>query len=183
VAARAHTFNLQPSTLLPGAQTLAGYRGAMASGFGWAMAVAGVLALLAALGVPAAQARLSGLRSALLALRSLFRRWRGFGRVLLLLLPCIGVARVPAFAADRRHVLAIAADRLAALASRHACFGRAELMCIAGRVRGASPLCGDCALLVLVHRSEAAVRGAVMLVSHVKAPGAWRGSSSLRVRG
>jgi len=51
VAAQARALILQPSSLLPGAQTLAWYRGAMASGFGWAMAVAGVLALLAALGL------------------------------------------------------------------------------------------------------------------------------------
>ena len=49
VAAQARTLILQPSSLLPGTQILAWYRGAMASGFGWAMAVAGVLALLAAL--------------------------------------------------------------------------------------------------------------------------------------
>jgi hypothetical protein len=56
-------------------------------------------------------------------------------------------------------------------------------MCIAGRMRGASTLCGNRALLIPVHRSEAAMGGAVMLVSHVKAPGAWKGSSSLRVPG
>ncbi|WP_229655250.1 MULTISPECIES: hypothetical protein [Stenotrophomonas] len=44
-------MNLQPSALLPGAQSLAWCRGAMAGGFGWAMTVAGVLALLAAPGL------------------------------------------------------------------------------------------------------------------------------------
>lgn len=51
LAAQARTLILQPSSSLPGTQALAWYRGAMASGFGWAMAVAGVLALLAALGL------------------------------------------------------------------------------------------------------------------------------------
>jgi hypothetical protein len=36
---------------------------------------------------------------------------------LLLLLACIGVACVPTFASDRGHVLAVAADRFAALAA------------------------------------------------------------------
>lgn len=51
LAAQARELILQPSSSLPGTQALAWYRGAMASGFGWAMAVAGVLALLAALGL------------------------------------------------------------------------------------------------------------------------------------
>ena len=93
------------------------------------------------------------------------------------------LSAVPAFAADRCHVLAVAADRLAALAAGHACLGRAELVCIAGRMRGASSLCGDRALLVLVHRGEATMGSAVVLAGHGKAPVAWKGSSSLPVPG
>lgn len=51
LAAQARMLILQPSSSLPGVQTVAWYRSALASGFGWAMAVAGVLALLAALGL------------------------------------------------------------------------------------------------------------------------------------
>jgi Na+/H+ antiporter NhaD/arsenite permease-like protein len=42
---------LQPSSMHATPQMLAWYRSAMASGFGWAMAVAGALALLVALGL------------------------------------------------------------------------------------------------------------------------------------
>jgi hypothetical protein len=88
-------------------------------------------------------------RSALLALRALCR---AFDLVwLLLLLARIGVASVPTFTTDRGHVLAVAADRLAALAACDACFGRTELMRIAGRMCCTPALGSDRALLGLVH--------------------------------
>ncbi|ARQ91490.1 MFS transporter [Stenotrophomonas maltophilia] len=49
--AQARDLILQPGSMHAMPQTLAWYRSAMASGFGWAMAVAGALALLAALGL------------------------------------------------------------------------------------------------------------------------------------
>ncbi|MDT3528093.1 MFS transporter [Stenotrophomonas pavanii] len=48
MAAQARALILHPALPLPGSQAQAWYRSAMASGFGWAMTVAGVLALLAA---------------------------------------------------------------------------------------------------------------------------------------
>lgn len=48
MAAQARALTLHPALPLPGSQAQAWYRSAMASGFGWAMTVAGVLALLAA---------------------------------------------------------------------------------------------------------------------------------------
>lgn len=48
MAAQARALILHPALPLPGSQAQACYRSAMASGFGWAMTVAGVLALLAA---------------------------------------------------------------------------------------------------------------------------------------
>lgn len=48
---QARELILQPSSMHATPQTLAWYRSAMASGFGWAMAVAGALVLLAALGL------------------------------------------------------------------------------------------------------------------------------------
>jgi len=88
-------------------------------------------------------------RSALLALRALCR---AFDLVwLLLLLARIGVASVPTFTTDRGHVLAVAADRLAALAACDTCFGRTEFMRVAGGMCGTPALGSDRALLVLVH--------------------------------
>lgn len=59
--------------------------------------------------------RLDAQHSALLALRVLCR---AFDRLrLLLLLARVGVACVSTFASDRGHVLAVAADRFAALAA------------------------------------------------------------------
>ena len=54
---------------------------------------------------------------------------------------------MPAFATDRSHVLSITADRFAAFATRDARFSRTELMCVAGRMRSASTLGSDLALL------------------------------------
>jgi MFS family permease len=51
LVAQARELILQPSSMHATPQTLAWYRSAMASGFGWAMAVAGALVLLAALGL------------------------------------------------------------------------------------------------------------------------------------
>jgi hypothetical protein len=69
----------------------------------------------------------------------------------LLLLARIGVASVSTFTTDRGHVLAVAADRLAALAACDTCFGRTEFVRVAGGVRGPPALGSDRALLVLVH--------------------------------
>ncbi|EML7988478.1 DHA2 family efflux MFS transporter permease subunit [Stenotrophomonas maltophilia] len=51
LAAQARELILQPGSMHATPQMLTWYRSAMASGFGWAMAVAGALALLAALGL------------------------------------------------------------------------------------------------------------------------------------
>ncbi|WP_329810270.1 MFS transporter [Stenotrophomonas sp. SMYL8] len=51
LAAQARELILQPSSMHATPQMLTWYRSAMASGFGWAMAVAGALAVLAALGL------------------------------------------------------------------------------------------------------------------------------------
>ena len=51
LAAQARELILQPTPLDSAPELLAWYRNAMASGFGWAMAVAGALALLAAFGL------------------------------------------------------------------------------------------------------------------------------------
>ena len=51
LVAQARELILQPGSMHATPQMLAWYRSAMASGFGWAMAVAGALALLAALGL------------------------------------------------------------------------------------------------------------------------------------
>ncbi len=51
LVAQARELILQPSSMHATPQMLAWDRSAMASGFGWAMAVAGALALLAALGL------------------------------------------------------------------------------------------------------------------------------------
>ena len=51
LVAQAREMILQPSSMHATPQMLAWYRSAMASGFGWAMAVAGALALLVALGL------------------------------------------------------------------------------------------------------------------------------------
>jgi hypothetical protein len=70
---------------------------------------------------------------------------------LLLLLARIGVASVSTFTTDRGHVLAVAADRLAALAASDTCFGWTEFMRVAGGMCGTPALGSDGALLFLVH--------------------------------
>lgn len=51
VAEQARALILRPTSMVSTPQMLAWYRSAMASGFGWAMAVAGAMALLAAIGL------------------------------------------------------------------------------------------------------------------------------------
>jgi len=91
-------------------------------------------------------------RSALLALRALCRAFDLVWLLLLLLLLArIGVASVPTFTTNRGHVLAVAADRLAALAACDTCFGRTEFVRVAGRMCCTPALGSDRALLGLVH--------------------------------
>jgi len=80
--------------------------------------------------------------------------------LLLLLLTAAGVPRMAAFTPDRGHVLAVLADCFTTLAARHAGLIRAELVCIAGCVGGASTFRRDRALLVLVHRGKTPIAAA-----------------------
>src|SRR5690348_6907282 len=69
----------------------------------------------------------------------------------------IGATRFAAATADRRHVLAVAADGHAALAARGARLARVELVRRALLVRGTTTLAGDLTLLLTIHGCEAAV--------------------------
>jgi hypothetical protein len=99
----------------------------------------------------------------------------------------IGAACLTTAAADGRHVLAVLADRHAALAARRAGFARVELVGRALLVRRATALAGDLALLAPIHRREAAIaaraRGArlrrVVNATIVLTIGRARGSSAL----
>lgn len=67
-------------------------------------------------------------------------------------------------AADLRHVFAILADRLAALAAGFAGFLGTELMGVSAFVRGAAAFAGDFALFLGVHSRETTAAATLVLL-------------------